>query len=191
MQNRIPETFISPSKWRLWLKRNHDKVDFIWLALKKKDSNIKCITYQEALDEALCFGWIDGIVKRYDDDVFMQRFTPRKPRSIWSQINVNKVEVLIKAGKMTDAGLKKIEEAKKNGQWEKAYGSRIPQPLPDDLKIALKTVPKAWKNFSSFAPSYQRMYIAWVCFVKKEDARKRRIAKVVDYCLKNIKPGML
>ncbi|MFH0864739.1 MAG: YdeI/OmpD-associated family protein [Bacteroidota bacterium] len=186
-----PKIFPSEKSWHSWLLKNHDKVEFIWLALKKKDSKIKCITYHEALDEALCFGWIDGIVKRCNDDVFMQRFTPRKPRSIWSLINKNKVTALIKAGKMTDAGRAKIKEAKKSGQWEKAYGSKVPQVMPDDLIIALKTMPEAWMNFSAFTPSYQRSYIAWICFVKKDDARKRRIAKVVDYALENIKSGML
>lgn len=186
-----PKIFPTGKSWRIWLLKNHDKVEFIWLALKKKDSKIKCITYLEALEEALCFGWIDCIVKRYNDDVFMQRFTPRKARSIWSQVNKNKVAVLIKEGKITEAGLAKIEEAKNNGQWKKAYGSKVPQPIPDDLKKTLKAVPSAWKKISAFAPSYQRMYIAWICFVKKEDARKRRIAKVVDYALKNIRPGML
>lgn len=191
MQHTIPRVFKSQKLFRDWLEKNHDKVDHIWLALKKKDSKIQCITYQETLKEALCFGWIDGIVKRYNENVFMQRFTPRKPRSIWSQVNKNKVTILIREGKMTEAGLKKIEEAKKNGQWEKAYGRNVPQPMPDDLKKALKKVPAAWKNFSVFAPSCQHMYIAWICFVKKEDTRKRRIAKVVDYALKNLKPGML
>ncbi|HNW97507.1 MAG TPA: YdeI/OmpD-associated family protein [Bacteroidales bacterium] len=187
----IPATFKTQKLWRTWLSKNHDKIDFIWLAIRKKDSKIKCITYREALDEALCFGWIDGMVKRYNDDYFIQRFTPRKPRSIWSQINKDKVTTLIESGKMTEAGIVKIEEAKKNGQWEKAYGIKVPQPLPDDLKKALKATPGAWKNFSAFAPCYQRMYIGWICFVKKDDARKRRIAKVVEYSLKNFKPGTL
>jgi len=121
----------------------------------------------------------------------MQRFTPRKARSVWSQINKNKVNALIKEGKMTEAGLTKIEEAKKNGQWNKAYEQRVSEPVSDDLIKALKAIPEAWKNFSAFAPSYQRMYIAWINFVKKEDARKRRIARVVEYSLKNQKPGML
>ena len=187
----IPATFKTQKLWRTWLSKNHDKIDFIWLAIRKKDSKIKCITYREALDEALCFGWIDGMVKRYNDDYFIQRFTPRKPRSIWSQINKDKVTTLIESGKMTEAGIVKIEEAKKNGQWDKAYGQKVQQPLPDDLKKALKAAPEAWKNFSAFAPCYQRMYIEWVCFVKKVDARKRRIAKVVEYSSKKLKPGMI
>jgi uncharacterized protein YdeI (YjbR/CyaY-like superfamily) len=191
MQADEPIIFKSQKSFRNWLEKNHEKIDFIWLALRKKDSKIKCITYPEALDEALCFGWIDSIVKRCNDDYFMQRFTPRKSRSIWSMINVNKVDALIKAGKMTAAGLAKINDAKKNGQWEKAYGSKFEQPLPDDLKKALKKNPEAWKNFSTFSPSYQRMYIAWVNFVKKEDARKRRIDKVVERSRENMKPGML
>jgi uncharacterized protein YdeI (YjbR/CyaY-like superfamily) len=190
-ENHTPVIFPTAKSWRSWLMKNHHKTEFLWLAINKKNSKIKCITYQEALDEALCFGWIDGLVKRYDEDVYMQRFTPRKARSVWSQINKNKVNALIKEGKMTEAGLTKIEEAKKNGQWEKASGKDVSQPITDDIFKALKAVPEAWKNFSAFAPSYQRMYIAWVNFVKKEDARKRRIKLVVEYSLKNQKPGML
>lgn len=193
MQSEFIESriFRNAKLWRNWLGKNHDKNDYIWLALKKKNSKIRCITYQEALEEALCFGWIDGILKRCNDDFFMQRFTPRKSNSIWSLINKNKATALIKNGKMTDAGMKKVEEAKKRGFWDKAYGSKVTQPMPDDLKKALKAATSAWKNFSAFAPSYQRMYIAWVNYVKKHDARKRRIARVVDYALKNVKPGML
>lgn len=190
-ENIHPVIFKSQKLFRNWLEKNHDKCDFIWLAIKKKDSKIKCITYQEALEESLCFGWIDGIVKRCNEDFFMQRFTPRRTGSVWSLINKNKVEALIKSGKMTEAGIKKIEEAKKNGYWDKAYSSKIRQPLPVDLKKALKAMPDAWKNFSAFAPSHQHMYIAWVNFVKKDDARKRRIVRVVERSAKNIKPGML
>ena len=171
-----PIIFETAAKLRSWLKKNHDKVDIAWFAMNKKNSKIKCITYPEALDEALCFGWIDGIVKRYNEDYYMQRFTPRKVRSIWSQVNKNKVW---------------IDEAKKNGQWEKVNDTRANQSLPDDLEKALKHSPSAWKIFSSFAPGYQRLYIAYVNAVKKEDARCRRILKVVERSEKNEKPGLL
>lgn len=189
--NVLPMVFKSTKSWRHWLENNHCRIDSVWLALKKKKSKIKCITYEDALEEALCFGWIDGIVKSYNEDCFIQRFTPRRTRSIWSLINKNKVKLLIKEGRMTKAGLAKIKEAKKNGLWNKAYGGNVNQELPDDLMNALKNEPLAWKNFSSFSPSCQRQYIAWVSFVKREDARVRRINKVVERSLNNVKPGML
>ncbi|MGD0711648.1 MAG: YdeI/OmpD-associated family protein [Bacteroidales bacterium] len=186
-----PIIFETRNKLRSWLKKNHDKVDVAWFAINKKNSKIKCITYAEALEEALCFGWIDGIVKRYNDDYYMQRFTPRKAKSKWSAVNKGKIIKLIEEGKMIDAGYAKIEEAKRNGQWEKTNENRNNQVLPDDLKFALMHSKFAWKNFSAFAPGYQRLYIAWVNSVKKEDARNRRIANVVERSEKNEKPGML
>jgi uncharacterized protein YdeI (YjbR/CyaY-like superfamily) len=186
-----PIVFETSAKLRSWLKKNHDKVDIAWFAMSKKNSKIKSITYQQALDEALCFGWIDGIVKKYNDYYYMQRFTPRKAKSQWSKVNKEKVQKLIKEGRMTDAGLLKIDEAKKNGQWEKVNDTRANQSLPDDLEKALKHSPSAWKIFSSFAPGYQRLYIAYVNAVKKEDARCRRILKVVERSEKNEKPGLL
>jgi len=186
-----PIIFESRSKLRSWLKKNHDKVDVAWFAMNKKNSKIKCITYAEALEEALCFGWIDGTVKRYNDDYYIQRFTPRKSKSKWSEVNKEKIKKLIDEGKMTDAGYAKIEEAKKNGQWDKNNEIRNDQVLPDDLIKALQHSKLAWKNFSAFAPGYQRLYIAWVNAVKKEDARNRRIVRVVERSEKNEKPGML
>lgn len=186
-----PQIFRSPAKWRQWLKTNHDKKDFLWLALKKKKSEKKGINYQQALDEALCFGWIDGTVKSLDSDYFMQRFTPRRKGSIWSLVNKNKVLKLIEEGRMTEAGLEKINEAKANGKWQTAYSTPVKLVLPDDVVAALKNTRGAIEAFSSYAPSHQNMYLHWVNDAKKEETRKRRIAKLIERILQKKLPGEL
>jgi uncharacterized protein YdeI (YjbR/CyaY-like superfamily) len=118
-----PKFFKNPGLFRDWLEENHDKKSEIWVGLYKKAYWERGINYDQALDEALCFGWIDGLAKRYDEVSYMQRFTPRRARSIWSKINTGHVARLIKEGKMMPSGLEAVEAAKKDGRWEKAYSS--------------------------------------------------------------------
>lgn len=191
VENKEPIIFTTQKKWRQWLDKNHDKIEVIWLALKKKDSKINCINYSEALEEALCYGWIDGIVNKFNDDFYKQRFTPRKSKSVWSLINKEKVKQLIKNGHMTDAGLSKIEEAKKNGYWQKAYTTVKNPEIPADLIGSLKKVPGAYQAFCSFAPSHQNMYIHWLNDAKKEETRKRRLEKIILWSLQKKKPDTL
>jgi uncharacterized protein YdeI (YjbR/CyaY-like superfamily) len=121
----------------------------------------------------------------------MQIFSPRNPKSIWSDVNKQRIEKMIHAGKMTSAGMKKVNTAKKNGQWDKSYGTRETAVLPDDLKNALLQNPLAWENFSNFSLSSQSTYIYWVLAAKRDETRKNRIERVKMYSLKNIKPGMM
>ena len=176
--------------WRNWLLQNHDQEKEAWLVIYKKHSGKTGISYDEALEEALCFGWIDGKVQSVDLDRFLLRFSPRKAKSVWSKINKEKAERLIALGKMTDAGLIKVEEAKRNGSWEEAYTNRKRDELPADLETALSANRKAWENFHSFANSYRNMYIGWVTGAKTEETRKRRIAEVVKRSTLNKKPGI-
>lgn len=170
---------------------NHSKKEFIWLALKKKNSEKKGINYQQALDEALCFGWIDGTVKSLDKDYYIQRFTPRRKGSIWSLVNKNKVLKLIGEGRMTAAGMAKIDEAKSNGKWEAAYTTPEKISIPKDVEKALKTDKTAFNGFMKLAPSHRNMYLHWVNDAKKEETRKRRIAKLIERILQNKVPGEL
>lgn len=117
-----PTFFSTPEQFRRWLTKYGQTKTELWVGLYKKHSGKTGIQYDQALDEALCFGWIDGIVKRYDDDSYMQRFTPRRPKSVWSNINTGHVERLIKEKRMTAAGLSAVNAAKKDGRWEKAKG---------------------------------------------------------------------
>ena len=182
---------VSRDKWRKWLAKNYEKSEVVWLALKKKDSAKSGICYIDAVEEAICYGWIDGQVKSFDKDFFIQRFTPRKSRSIWSKINKDRALKLIKEGKMTEAGLQKIEDAKKNGQWQKAYTTPKKVETPADLIQVLIKVKGAWEAFNSFAPSHRNMYVLWVNDAKKEDTRKRRMEKVAKRSLQKMKPGIL
>lgn len=177
-------------RWREWLGKNHDTAQEIWLFHYKKNSGKAGITYDEAVEEAICFGWIDGKLKSIDNEKFILRYSPRKSRSVWSKLNKERAEKLIKTGRMTDTGLAKIEEAKKNGYWDKAYTNKKKDEIPDDLKDALLKDIDAWSNFNGFANSYRNMYIGWVQSAKAEETRQRRIAEVVGRSLLNKKPGI-
>ena len=177
--------------WRDWLKKNHTSENEIWLIYYKKHTGKPRIPYDDAVEEALCFGWIDSLVKTIDDEKYMQKYSPRKKSSVWSEYNVKRCEKMIKEDKMTDAGLKLIEEAKKSGKWQQAYISKKIFEMPDALEIALKKDKTAWANFNNFAPSYKNNYIHWVISAKREETKNNRIAEVVKRSALNKKPGML
>jgi uncharacterized protein YdeI (YjbR/CyaY-like superfamily) len=190
MNNIRPIHFDSKEEWRQWLIENHSTSDSIWIFIQKKNSEKIGIRYNEALDEAICFGWIDGRMKRFDKSQFIQRFSPRRKKSKWSLLNKKRAEKLISEGKMTNAGYLVIEEAKRNGIWDKAYSSRGPIQIPDDLLNALKNSSIAYSNFLGFPNSARFMYIHWINDAKRENTRKRRISRVVCRSEKNLKPGI-
>ena len=179
--------FNSRQKWRDWLSQNYDKSRSAWVVIYKKSSASKGITLDEAVEEAICFGWIDGKLKTRDQETFALRFTPRKAISVWSQINKKRAEKLILERKMTPAGLIAIEQAKKNGSWDSAYTNLTLDETPHDLKEALLKESQAWKNFNKFANSYRNMYVGWVSQAKTAQTRKKRIQTVVEQSLKNKK----
>ncbi|OGO22882.1 MAG: hypothetical protein A2Z28_02770 [Chloroflexi bacterium RBG_16_51_9] len=165
--------------WQKWLEKHHDKEKDVWLLRYKKDSGKPSVSYEDALEEALCFGWIDGKIKGIDNEKSGLRFSPRKARSRWSKVNRDKAEKLIAEGRMTAAGLAKIEEAKKSGAWDNAYVLREKQEIPADLEEALSKNKVAWDNFHSFPPSRRNPYIYWLNEAKTPATRQRRIAEVV------------
>jgi uncharacterized protein YdeI (YjbR/CyaY-like superfamily) len=183
-----PILFKTSSKWRNWLKKNHNKKSEVYLLHYKKHIKKKGVKYQEALEEALCFGWIDGKLKRIDDESFMLRYSPRKPKSVWSKVNKDKVLELIKKKRMTSAGIAIIDEAKRNGMWDKAYTNKKRDKMPQDLKEALKKDKIAYSNFKNFANSYRNMYIGWVTGAKRPVTRERRIKELVKRSKLNKKP---
>lgn len=189
----IDKALLFPSRlqWRKWLEQNHDREKAAWLIHYKKDRAKSSVSYVDALEEALCFGWIDGIMKSIDDEKFILRYSPRKKKSVWSKLNKDKAEKLIKLGKMTDAGLIKIEEAKRNGLWDAAYTNKARDDIPRDLKSALLQNEDAWNNFRNFANSYWNTYIGWVNNAKTNETRNRRIAEVVKRSSLNKKPGVV
>jgi len=182
-----PLSFKDRENWRKWLEKNYDKENHIWLALYKKRSGKEGITLEESVEEAMCFGWIDGKLKRLDDERFILRFSPRKANSVSSKINKERAEALMKSGKMTEAGLAKIEDAKKTGLWDKAYTNKTKEAIPLDLKEAFMKDKKAWDNFQNFANSYRNMYIGWVNNAKTTETRMKRIKKIVQQSRHNKK----
>ena len=168
-----------------WLKKNHAASTGIWIQFFKKGSGVKTITYADALDEALCCGWIDSQVKRFDDQSYLQRFGPRKPKSIWSKINRQHVARLIEEGRMTPAGLSHMTSAKADGRWEGAYDSPKNMKVPEDFLLALAKHKKAEHFFKSLNKA--NMYaIAWrLQTAKKPETRKKRM----DMILAMLKKG--
>ena len=172
--------FDSKKKWADWLAKQHDKSAGVWVKLAKKDSGIRSVTRDEALDVALCYGWIDGQGKSFDDKYWLQKFTPRRPKSIWSKINTEKVEKLIASGEMKPAGLKAIEAAKQDGRWEAAYSSQKNITVPEDFQAALEKNKKA-KAFFATLNSVNRYAILFrIHNAKRPETRAKRIRQFVE-----------
>jgi uncharacterized protein YdeI (YjbR/CyaY-like superfamily) len=191
MSEENPRYFKTIKEWNEWLGKNHENEDRIWIIIQKKASKKVGIRYEEAVLEAVAHGWIDGKMKRLNENELMQRFTPRRSNSLWSQSNRERAVYLISLGKMTDTGLKTVEEAIKNGRWDKAYSThRGKIEVPDDLVEALKKNEIAFDIFTSFPPYARFMYIHWINEAKRRDARIRRIFTVVDRSANNLKPGI-
>ena len=182
--------FMDRSAWRRWLKLNHAQDEAIWVVLQKVKSPNVGIRYSEALNEALCFGWIDGKVKRLDENEHVQWFSPRRRNSPWSRRNRDKTQILIEEGLMTDAGLAEIERAKENGTWEAAYAPKEPTIISDELIDALKSNKVAHDNFMAFPNSARLMYAHWVNKAKRDVTKARRIKRVVERAAENKKPGI-
>jgi len=182
--------FKNRDEWRTWLEKNHTTADVVWIIHYKKSSGKNGLNHFDAVEEAICFGWIDGKLKKIDEERFILRYSPRKPKSVWSKINKENAEKMISLGKMTKAGFDKIEEAKKQGFWDTAYTNLVRERLPSDLKNALIVNKKAWNNFQQFANSYRNMYVGWVKNAKTKETRKKRISEVVKNSLENKKTGI-
>ena len=175
-------------EWRDWLTPNHNKTNHIWVLFYRKSLKKKGMSYEDAVDEAISFGWIDGKLKKVDADRFALRFSPRKAKSVWSKINKNRAKELIEKGRMTASGFATIEQAKKIGSWDSAYTNLVRDILPADLESALRENVAAWRNFQNFANSYWNQYVGWITAAKTEETRKTRIALVVERAIKNEKP---
>jgi uncharacterized protein YdeI (YjbR/CyaY-like superfamily) len=171
--------FAAREAWAAWLDEHHATEDAVWLKFAKKASGVPTVTYDEALEVALCYGWIDGIVRRFDDDFYVQRWTPRRKRSKWSQINRDKAVALIERGEMKPAGLAEVERAKADGRWEAAYGSPRTIEVPDDLRTALEAEPGAAEAFEALTRSTRYSALYAVHDAKRPETRARRIAALV------------
>jgi len=176
--------------WRTWLEKNNDIMREIWLIFHKKHTGKPNISYDEAVEEALCFGWIDSIIKKIDDQKFVRKFTPRKPGSKWSESNKKRASKMIDEGKMTEAGMALINQAKDRGTWQKSPQLKRDFTIPRYVETALESNEKALKNFNKLAKSYKKQYIGWVDSAKREETRKRRLAEVINALEKNKELGM-
>jgi uncharacterized protein YdeI (YjbR/CyaY-like superfamily) len=179
-----------PEAWRAWLRENHAIEKEAWLIITKKHAARPGIRYEEALDEALCFGWIDGLMRSVDDDTFTLRFSPRKPRSIWSEGNKRRAERLIEQGRMTEAGLAATRTAKENGEWDQAAEREDTSVLPPDHEEALQRDGRIWLKWESLAPSYKKQYIHWITSARTEETRQRRIRETVAMAEENRRPAV-
>ena len=172
--------FATQDSWRTWLAKNHSSVDGVWIKFAKKSSGKKSVNYQEAVEVALCYGWIDGKVQRIDEDYYRQRFTPRRPRSKWSKINRDKVSRLIETGAMQPPGLAEVERAKADGRWAAAYDSPKSIPVPKDFRQELEKHPVAREFFETINKSNRYAILYQIEDAKRPETRARRIAKFVD-----------
>jgi len=171
--------FASAADWEAWLEAEHARAAGVWLRIAKKDAGIATVTYAEALDVALCFGWIDGQKRGFDAAWFLQRFTPRTPRSRWSKINTGHVERLIAAGRMRPAGLAHVEAARADGRWEAAYHGQRSAAVPPDLQAALDANPAAAAFFATLSGANRYAILYRVQDAKRPETRRRRIERFV------------
>jgi uncharacterized protein YdeI (YjbR/CyaY-like superfamily) len=179
--------FASADAFHTWLAKNHATSRGLWIQFAKKASGVKSVTYPEALDIALCYGWIDGQRRAHDETYFLQRFTPRTKRSIWSTINRGKVADLIVAGRMQPAGHAEVERAKKDGRWESAYASVKDAPVPDDLMKFLDKHPRAKKFFESLTSQNRYAIFFRLHTAKRPETRAKRLAQFTEMLKKGEK----
>ncbi len=175
-----PLHFKNDVEWRAWLQDHHASEKEAWLSIRKNKSTRPGILYENAVEEAVCFGWIDGVMKSTDAESYILRFSPRKRKSIWSVSNQKRVEKLMAEGRMTEAGLAKVREAKENGEWEAAQNRENTTRLPSDLDDALGMNPQALINFNNLPPSQKRQFIYWISIAKTEMTRQNRVRAILD-----------
>jgi uncharacterized protein YdeI (YjbR/CyaY-like superfamily) len=172
--------FDNQTELNKWLSKNCAQTHGIWIKISKKNSGKTSVTYSEAVEEALCYGWIDGQINRYDGDYYIQKFTPRRTKSVWSKINVTKVENLIEENRMQPSGLEAVEIAKSNGTWNAAYDSSSTFTIPNDFQAALNEKPKA-KQFFETLNRANKYAIYWhLETAKRQETRQARIEKYIN-----------
>ena len=179
--------FASRGSWEAWLAEHHAASTGLWLKIAKKGSGIETVSYAEALDVALCYGWIDGQKDSFDDDYWLQRFTPRKPRSRWSKVNREKATKLIESGEMRPAGLREIERAKADGRWDAAYDAQSKATVPEDLMRGLEKNEAAREFFATLDSTHRYAILYRIQDAKKPETRARRIEKYVAMLTKGEK----
>jgi uncharacterized protein YdeI (YjbR/CyaY-like superfamily) len=172
--------FETPAEWRAWLEEHHATETEVLVGFRRKASGLPTMTWSEAVDEALCFGWIDGVRRGVDETSYCNRFTPRKPRSTWSRVNIDKVARLTAEGRMRPAGMAAFEA--RTEERSGIYSHERPQALPPELEARLREHAAAWADWSARPPSYRRQASHWVASAKREETRERRLAQLIESC---------
>jgi len=178
--------FKNHQEWREWLHENHHSSKGVSLIFYKVNSVHDSMRWEEAVQVAICYGWIDSTVRKLDDERRTQMFTPRKDKSVWSKLNKTYIEQLLKDNLIHESGLKKIETAKKNGSWESLDAVENLE-IPSDLEAAFQQNALALENYKKFSPSYRKSYLYWLNQAKREETRTIRIIEIIRLCEKNIK----
>ena len=179
------------AQWRRWLSENHAKeTDGIWLVFYKKQTGKPSLEYDESVEEALCFGWIDSIIKRIDDNKYCRKFTPRKNGSKWSISNKKRIQKIVKEGRMTESGRAKIATAKKLGRWNAEPRPAIKMDIPPDLSAALALNKKAKDFFENLAPTYQKHFIGWIITAKRPETKMKRLQESLVLLARGEKLGL-
>lgn len=177
--------------WRSWLHKNHDREDLVWLVFRKKGAGPVPFDYQAALDEALCMGWIDSLLKKIDDATYMRKFTPRKPTSSWSEPNRERVEMLILTGRMAPAGMRTIEVARGNGMWDKGVKQpEVDDTLPGALLAAFQGSPLARDHYFGMPASAQKQFNIWINMAKRAEAVRKRLDESIRLLEKGEELGL-
>lgn len=183
--------FETRQAWRQWLAEHHDQETEVWLVYYKKGSGKASIAYGASVEEALCYGWVDSLIKKLDEERYIRKFTPRADESNWSVSNVKRVEKMIAVGKMTAHGLRKVEAAKRLGSWQNpVQPPKMDFELPPEFKAALQENPKARQGFEALAPSYQKRYIGWIATAKRPETRQKRLAEALQMLERGEKLGL-
>jgi uncharacterized protein YdeI (YjbR/CyaY-like superfamily) len=172
--------FADSGAFATWLAEHHDRADEVWIKLHKVKSGLPSITPKEAIDVALCWGWIDAIRKSFDANSYLQRYTPRRPTSIWSRINVENVERLVAEGRMTEHGLREVEAAKKDGRWERAYAGGRDMELPEDLAARIDADPAAKATYATLSAQNRYALAFRLHNLKTAAARERKLGEFVE-----------
>ena len=182
-ESGFPKEWLSlcnPQEWHDWLAQNYNQKEQVWLKIKKAHAAGDGILLAEAVEEALCFGWIDGKMYSLGEESFIIRITPRRSGSVWSLVNRKRAEALMEAGRMTEAGLASIQVAKASGKWQAAYSSKEVPELPAELKQAFLTVPSAREHFEAWPTGEKAHYLFWIAQAKRPETRKKRVAETLE-----------
>jgi uncharacterized protein YdeI (YjbR/CyaY-like superfamily) len=186
-----PRFFATPARWRQWLEAHHASRAELWVGLHKKDSGKPSITWPESVDQALCYGWIDGIRKSINATAYMIRFTPRRPGSIWSLVNTRRARALIAQGLMRAAGRRVFEDRRDDRSGVYSFEQRHGARLPPAYMKSLRANPVAWRFFRAQPPGYQRTVISWVISAKREETRRKRLGVLIQDSAQGLRIGPL